>query len=75
MRRVLEALSTRQIELQEASVSSPKSGKTSQPADGSSESASASSAEGDPVLGSVMAQFEMLQKDIVRRRKNSAKGN
>jgi chromosome segregation ATPase len=29
-------------------------------------------ANGDPVLGSVMAQFEMLQKDIVRRRRESA---
>lgn len=73
MRRVLEALSTRQVEFQEPSIPSGNTGGTAAPADRPSEPAPASPAESDPVLGSVMAQFEMLQKDIVRRRKDAAK--
>jgi hypothetical protein len=37
--------------------------------------ASAATAGDDPVLDSVVAQFEMLQKDIVRRRETAADCN
>ena len=35
-------------------------------------SATAPQAHGDPVLGSVLSQFELLQKDVARRRNQSA---
>jgi hypothetical protein len=35
-------------------------------------SATASQGHGDPVLGSVLSQFELLQKDVARRRNQSA---
>jgi len=74
MRRVLEAISAKQVEhradlgsrrefveLQETAAACPRS--------------AAADGDGDPVLGSVMAQFEMLQKDITRRRKDNADGD
>jgi chromosome segregation ATPase len=73
MRRVLEALTTRQAEPQEASAPSGGQRGRAQPAEGMPELETVARDQPDPVLGSVMAQFEMLQKDIVRRRRDSAK--
>jgi hypothetical protein len=66
MRRLLERLPGRQIEPGAAPVSEPP-----RPATGESpvESSPPRSPGGDPVLDSVAAQFEMLQKDLARRRK------
>ncbi len=67
MRRTLETFAQRQIELAETG----GTGQVQEPApdvqNQSNESAN------DPVLDSVMAQFEMLQKDLAKRRKSSAK--
>jgi len=72
MRRLLEILSSRGLEhtaAAEAPCSRAAAGRTPGK---SADEAAAARQNGDPVLGSVMAQFEMLQKDIVRRRKESA---
>ena len=67
MRRMLETFAQRQIELAEAGV-----GVQAQPATGTDEDQSSETGK-DPVLDSVMAQFEMLQKDLAKRRKSMAK--
>jgi hypothetical protein len=75
MRRLLETLSSRQPEPEAQPEPKPrkKAVDAREEAEWELEPAGATAARGDPVLGSVMAQFEMLQKDIVRRRKDSAK--
>ena len=67
MRRTLETFTQRQIELAQAG----GSGQAAESA-GAAKTASTETAN-DPVLDSVMAQFEMLQKDLAKRRKGSAK--
>lgn len=72
MRRLLEALSSHGLD-HPASVEAPRTRVAPhRPPGKSADEAAAARQGGDPVLGSVMAQFEMLQKDIVRRRKESA---
>jgi chromosome segregation ATPase len=67
MRRMLETFAQRQIELAEAGV-----GGQAQTSGGTDENPPSETAK-DPVLDSVMAQFEMLQKDLAKRRKSTAK--
>jgi predicted nucleic acid-binding Zn-ribbon protein len=67
MRRMLETFAQRQIELVEAGAGGQT--QASAAADQSQPSETAK----DPVLDSVMAQFEMLQKDLAKRRKSAAK--
>ena len=64
MRRLLEMMAQRQLDQQENEQSRP----ALQPA--AAQPAAPASAD-DPVLDSVMAQFEMLQKDISRRRRHA----
>jgi len=72
MRRLLETLSSHGIE-HPAAVEAPRTHVAPHRPPGKSvDEPAAARQSGDPVLGSVMAQFEMLQKDIVRRRKESA---
>lgn len=72
MRRLLETLSSHGLE-HPAPAEAPRT-RVAPPRTAAkpAEEAAAARQGGDPVLGSVMAQFEMLQKDIVRRRKESA---
>ncbi len=72
MRRLLETLSTRGLGTVTAPAAQAGPVEAQPAADGPHQKPAAAQAEGDPVLGSVMAQFEMLQKDIVRRRRESA---
>ncbi len=65
MRRLLEGLSQRRPEPESVAAPAPARAET-RPAAGHD------GAEADPVLNSVMAQFEMLQKDLARRRKVAA---
>lgn len=67
MRRLLETFAQRQIELAEAGV-----GGQTQASAAADQSQPFETAK-DPVLDSVMAQFEMLQKDLAKRRKNAAR--
>jgi len=69
MRRMLETFAQRQIELAEAGVGGQASASA-----GTDQSESSETAK-DPVLDSVMAQFEMLQKDLAKRRKSTAKSD
>lgn len=75
MRRLLETLTKRQAAQEEEETAdrwSPAAvpqGAMQQVA----EPVGAVAHGGDPVLGSVVAQFEMLQKDLARRRKQSPK--
>jgi len=77
MRRLLETFSSRQPEPEAQAESKPNKNAVDarEEAEWELEPAGAPAARGDPVLGSVMAQFEMLQKDIVRRRRACADGN
>ena len=67
MRRMLETFAQRQIELAEAGVAGQAHASAETNQNQPSETAK------DPVLDSVMAQFEMLQKDLAKRRKSAAK--
>ena len=67
MRRMLETFAQRQIELAEAGVAGQARASAETDQNQSAETAK------DPVLDSVMAQFEMLQKDLAKRRKSAAK--
>lgn len=71
MRRLLEELAKRPAAAPAAeepvAASTPNEGRTS------GGKAAPAGSNGDPVLSSVMAQFEMLQKDLTRRRKVAAK--
>ena len=67
MRRMLETFAQRQIELAEAGVAGQAHASVETNQNQPSETAK------DPVLDSVMAQFEMLQKDLAKRRKSTAK--
>jgi len=77
MRSLLEALSKRPTVLPAAASGPPQSAvdvnKAAPPA--APATVSASAAGPDPVLESVAAQFEMLQKDVVRRRETTADCN
>jgi chromosome segregation ATPase len=75
MRRMLEMLSAHRFEHQAAPGPEPARGESRDPAGPSPEAAAAPAPHGDPVLDSVMAQFEMLQKDLARRRKATATRN
>jgi len=67
MRRLMEALSRRLSETPPAPAAAP------QPAAPSASGAEAGhSSDDDPVLDSVMAQFQMLQQDLARRRAKTA---
>lgn len=71
MHRLMETLSQQQVEYQRVSEARRPNGQP--PPRESSEPmqpVSATAAPNDPVLNSVMAQFEMLQKDLARRRRN-----
>jgi chromosome segregation ATPase len=72
MRRLLEALAGRAIEY--PAVGGPPRAfvEPRRATETSPDEPCTPRANGDPVLGSVMAQFEMLQKDIVRRRREGA---
>ena len=72
MRRLLETLSSRGLEHPAAAEALPTRVAPRRTTGKSPDEAPAARPNGDPVLGSVIAQFEMLQKDIVRRRKESA---
>jgi chromosome segregation ATPase len=66
MRRVLERLPAHQVEPAAGPISEPQkltAGESSVP------SSPTGTPGGDPVLDSVAAQFEMLQKDLAKRRK------
>ncbi len=65
MRRLLENISAHRMA--PLPVETPPA-----PSEPHESAASSSGGAGDPVLDSVMAQFEMLQKDIVRRRRAGA---
>ena len=71
MRRVLERLTQQRGEEESAGGWQEPSTTTRSMADEPLETVSAAASPGDPVLGSVMAQFEMLQKDLARRRKKT----
>lgn len=83
MRRLLEMLSARQVEVGVAKDEGQATNDKRRDIEPSSlaphpappGSAAIIEEDGDPVLDSVMAQFEMLQKDIVRRRQNMRAGN
>ncbi len=66
MRRLLEVMSQRQSAQQTAAEYRLAEPVAAAPA------AAAPAASGDPVLGSVLAQFEILQRDLARRRKVAA---
>jgi chromosome segregation ATPase len=71
MRRLMEAVTNRRAEQDPAAESHQVPANSQDLADLSAESTSKAAAE-DSVLHSVMAQFEMLQKDLARRRKKTA---
>ena len=73
MRRMLERL-TGQLSVQQSVSGLEAPQPPEQPASSQPASASQASA-GDAVLDSVMAQFQMLQKDRVRRREEAAESN
>ena len=66
MRRLMEEMSTQLAEGRTAAVAAPQ--VSAEPV-----AVGVPSNVGDPVLDSVMAQFEMLQKDLARRRAGNAK--
>jgi len=69
MRQLLEEVSQRLVEA--ALPCSPAQEKKDRPApSGSPQAPAMETLHGDPVLDSVMAQFEMLQRDIAKRRAN-----
>ena len=71
MRRLMETLSQQQVEYHRSSEAHRPNGQP-QPRESSEpmQPVAATAAPNDPVLGSVVAQFEMLQKDLARRRRN-----
>ena len=69
MRRLLEAMPQRRAEGDPVHASSGGQGRSEGRSAGRSHDGHGDS---DPVLSSVMAQFEMLQKDLARRRKVAA---
>jgi chromosome segregation ATPase len=66
MRRLLERQPGPQVESAAVPMSAPPQSATGVPP---AEPSPAAASGGDPVLNSVAAQFEMLQKDLARRRK------
>jgi hypothetical protein len=71
MRQVLEAIAQRQLE--QSGVGETNAGAAREPRPPAGKAATGPGAASDPVLDSVMAQFEMLQKDLARRRKAGVK--
>jgi len=71
MRRVLEMLGRQHAAAAPADAWQEPRVEPRSLSDGPLETVSAAAGSGDPVLGSVMAQFEMLQKDLARRRKKT----
>lgn len=72
MRRLLEMMAQRQLEQRENDRSQPALCAAAAPAANAAGGAAGEPATADdPVLDSVMAQFQMLQKDLARRRRSS----
>jgi len=71
MRRVLETLTQQRGEEDSACPWGERGLEPQLVTDRPLETVSVGAGSGDPVLGSVMAQFEMLQKDLARRRKKT----
>lgn len=72
MRRLLEMMAKRQLDRQETAESrQPAACAAASAAPAALAAPEAPAAAGDPVLDSVVAQFEMLQKDLAQRRRSS----
>jgi hypothetical protein len=69
MRRLLETMAERQLV---QSAAEARAAKTAAPMPAGGQQAAPNDDRGDPVLDSVITQFEMLQRDLARRRKVAA---
>jgi chromosome segregation ATPase len=69
MRRLLETMAERQLALPAAET---RAAKSAGPPPASGQQATPKEDRADPVLDSVITQFEMLQRDLARRRKVAA---